>query len=84
MKKMCPPGYDYKGFVVTHAMHLGTLCTVHHKRKSCAQVHWLPESHCGNNHEGTLKLKSLRGDCSNRDQITLAADFLYFIYFHLP
>ena len=29
-------------------MHLGTWCT------SCAQVHELPQSHCGDNREGTL------------------------------
>ena len=39
MKTMCPPGYHHNGFVV------GT---------SCAQVHELPQSHCGDNREGTL------------------------------
>ena len=49
MKTMCPPGYPYNGFVATHAlghiMYGGT---------SCADVHELPQSHCGNNREGTL------------------------------
>ena len=49
MKTMCPPGYHHYGFVVT----------VHHvealwNRTSCAQVHELPQSHCGDNREGTL------------------------------
>ena len=39
MKTMCPPGYHHNGFVATHA---------------CAQVHELPQSHCGDNREGTL------------------------------
>ena len=48
MKTMCPPGYHHSGFVATHAlghMMYGT---------SCAQVHELPQSHCGDNREGTL------------------------------
>ena len=46
MKTMCPPGYHHNGFVATHALgHMGT---------SCAQVHELPQSHCGDNREGTL------------------------------
>ena len=28
--------------------------TVHDNRTSCAQVHELPQSHCGDNREGTL------------------------------
>ena len=44
---MCPPGYHHNGFVATHA--LGTW-----NRTSCAQVHELPQSHCGDNREGTL------------------------------
>ena len=31
----------------------------------------------------TTKLKSSLGDCSGRIRITLAANFLYFLYFHL-
>ena len=42
MKTMCPPGYHHNGFVATHAL------------RSCAQVHELPQSHCGDNREGTL------------------------------
>ena len=52
MKTMCPPGYHHNGFVVTHAlghMMYGFMC-----HKSCAQVHELPQSHCGDNREGTL------------------------------
>ena len=37
MKTMCPPGYHHNGFVATH------------NRTSCAQVHELPQSHCGEN-----------------------------------
>ena len=47
MKTMCPLGYHHNGFVATHALgHI--MCT------SCAQVHELPQSHCGDNREGTL------------------------------
>ena len=36
-------------------MHLGTWCTVKTwNRTSCAQVHEFPQSHCGDNREGTL------------------------------
>ena len=38
MKTMCPPGYHHNGPVAT----------------SCAQVHELPQGHCGDNREGTL------------------------------
>ena len=48
MKTMCPPGYHHNGFVATHA--LGNSCN----RTSCAQVHELPQSHCGDNRDGTL------------------------------
>ena len=48
MKTMYPPGYHHNGFVATHALrHMMN-------RTSCAQVHELPQSHCGNNREGTL------------------------------
>ena len=46
MKTMCPPGYHHNGFVATHALG--------YNRTSCAQVHQLPQSHCGDNREGTL------------------------------
>ena len=55
MKTMCPPGYHHNGFVTTHA--LGQMMyglTAHDNRTSCAQVHELPQSHCGDNREGTL------------------------------
>ena len=48
MKTMCPPGYHHNGFVATHA--LGHMIY----GSSCAQVHQLPQSHCGDNREGTL------------------------------
>ena len=49
MKTMCPPGYHHNGFVATHALgHMMYGCT------SCDQVHELPQSHCGDNREGTL------------------------------
>ena len=38
MKTMCPPGYHHNGY----------------HRTSCSQVHELPQSHCGDNREGTL------------------------------
>ena len=48
MKTMCPPGcYHHNGFVATHALG-------HMMYGSCAQVHELPQSHCGDNREGTL------------------------------
>ena len=40
MKTMCPPGYQHNGFVATHA--LGHM------------MYELPQSHCGDNREGTL------------------------------
>ena len=55
MKTMCPPGYHHNGFVATHA--LGQMMYGNHKygnRTSCAQVHELPQSHCGDNRDGTL------------------------------
>ena len=49
MKTMCPPGYHCNGFVATHALvHMIYSCT------SSAQVHELPQSHCGDKREGTL------------------------------
>ena len=48
MKTMCPPGYHHNGFALWQLMHLGTNHT------SCAQVHEVPQSHCGDNREGTL------------------------------
>ena len=54
MKTMCPPGYHHNGFVATHA--LGHMMYGYHlsNRTSCGQVHELPQSHCGDNREGTL------------------------------
>ena len=52
MKTMCPPGYHHNGFVATYAlvhMMYGLM-----NRTSCAQVHELPQIHCGDNREGTL------------------------------
>ena len=52
MKTMCPPGYHHNGFVATHA--LGYMMYGHMNRTSCAPVHELPQSHCGDNREGTF------------------------------
>ena len=66
MKTMCPPGYHHNGFVATHVlghmMYGYTLLVPMNQRvlnkqsnhTSCAQVHELPQSHCGDNREGTL------------------------------
>ena len=55
MKTMCPPGYHHNGFVTTHALgHMMYIMCMYH-RISCAQVHELPQSHCGDNREGTLR-----------------------------
>ena len=48
MKTMCPPGYHHNGFVATHALGQTMYGS------SCAQVYELPQSHCGDNWEGTL------------------------------
>ena len=52
---MIPPGYHHNGFVATHA--LGHMMY--------AQVHELPQSHCGDNREGILfsRLHILRSSC---------------------
>ena len=47
METMCPHGYHHNSFVATHALG-------HMNRASCAQVHELPQSHCGDDREGTL------------------------------
>ena len=65
MKTMCPPGYHRNDFLATHALGhmmygtivcpsalLLTVCIIN--RRSCAQVHELPQSHCGDNREDTL------------------------------
>ena len=57
MKTMCPPGYHHNGFVATHTlghMMYGFGKKFYKNRTSCAQVHELPQSHCGDNREGTL------------------------------
>ena len=51
MKTMCPLVYHDNGFVATHALGF---VAAHATRTSCAQVHELPQSHCGDNREGTL------------------------------
>ena len=44
MKTMCPPGYHHIDIVTTHARgHM----------MSCTHEHELPQSHCGDNWEGT-------------------------------
>ena len=54
MKTMLPPGYHHNGFVATHT--LGHMMYGYNgiNRTSCAQVHELPQSHSGDNREGTL------------------------------
>ena len=47
MKTMCSPGYHHNDFVAIHALG-------HMMYGSCTQVHELPQSHCGDNQEGTL------------------------------
>ena len=67
MKTMCSSGYYHNGFVATHAlghmmygstllvpMNQRVLNKQSKERTSCAQVHGLPQSHCGDNREGTL------------------------------
>ena len=76
MKKMCPSGYHYSGFVATHALrHMmyhytlrapinqrvlnkpskkHSLVPAIHNRRSCAQVHELPQSHYGDSLDCTL------------------------------
>ena len=43
-----PPSYQHNGFMATHALGHIMYST------SCAQVHELPQSHCGDNREDTL------------------------------
>ena len=50
IKTMCRSGYHYNGSVVTHA-----LCV---NRTSCVQVYELWQSHCGDNWECKLFLRS--------------------------
>ena len=45
---MFPSVYHHNGFVTTHAIGHMRLFT------SCAQVHELSQSHCGDNREDTL------------------------------
>ena len=47
---MYPPSYHHNGFVATHALGHMMYCY----RTSCAQVHELPQSHCGDNWDCTL------------------------------
>ena len=52
MKIMCPPGYHHNGFVATHALgHMTYDCA---QRYVICPLHQLPQSHCGDNREGTL------------------------------
>ena len=52
MKTLCPPGYHHSGFVAIHALE-------HMMYGSCAQVHELPQSHCGDYREGTLYILNI-------------------------
>ena len=45
MKTMYLPAYRHNGFVATHALG--------YVMYRCAQVHELPQSHCGDNGKGT-------------------------------
>ena len=59
---MCSPGYHHNGFVATHAlghMMYRTSCAQNHHRPyiMCVQTvqhGFTPQSHCGDNREGTL------------------------------
>ena len=52
-KTTCSPGYHHNGFVATHALgHM--MCGYVRWCTLCAQVHELPQSHCGDNWKGTL------------------------------
>ena len=51
MKIMCPPGYA--PCLACWAL-FGSLVPAMRNRKSCAQVHKLPQNHCGDNWEATL------------------------------
>ena len=46
MKTMYHPVYYHNGFVATHALG--------YMMYRCAQVHELPQSHCGDNRKDTL------------------------------
>ena len=51
MKTMCPSGFHHNGFVITHSLgHIWFVGIIYHA--SCAQVHELPQSHCGDNWGG--------------------------------
>ena len=52
MKTMYTPGYHHNDSVATDA--LGHVIHGLHNRRSCAQVHELPQSHCSDNGESTL------------------------------
>ena len=54
MKTMCPPGYHHNGSVATNALGHMMYGYIMMSRASCAQVHELPQSHCGDNREDTL------------------------------
>ena len=47
MKKVCPLGYHHNGVVTTHVFGHMMYC-------ACAQVHEMPQNHCGDNRECTL------------------------------
>ena len=48
VKKDVPSCYHHNGFVATHTLGHMMNCT------SCAQMHELAQSHCGDNQEGTF------------------------------
>ena len=52
MKTIFPPSYHDSGFMATHALDRRMMYGIHHgyiRDTSCAQVHELPKSHCGDN-----------------------------------
>ena len=51
IKQCALPGYHDNGFVVNSCTWAHDMCP---NRTSCAQVHELPQSCCGDNREGTL------------------------------
>ena len=61
MKTVFPPSHHHNGFVATHARRHNHVTWAHdiwapgHMNcTSCASVHELPQSYCGDDQEGTL------------------------------
>ena len=76
MKTMCPPSYHHNGFVATDALgHMMYGLYIYVLYIYIDVLHGLQD-------QVTTKLKSSLGDCSGRVRITLAVNFLYFLYLH--